>query len=88
MAFRFSVCFGPPAFSSAGPCQMAVIKHKQHVVGEGISNIMEVPLLGTIDERCVVLQKLGMTTIQINTMNTMINKESDILRIINEHDVA
>jgi len=62
MAFRFSVCFGPPASSGAVPCQMAVIKHKQHVVGEGISNIMEVPL-GTIDERCVVLQKLGMTTI-------------------------
>jgi hypothetical protein len=54
--FSFSVCFGPPASSGASPCQMAVIKHKQHVVGEGISNIMEVPLLGTIDERCVVLQ--------------------------------
>ena len=29
-------------------CQIAIIKHKQHVVGEGVSNIMEASLLGEL----------------------------------------
>lgn len=29
-------------------CQIAIIKHKQHVVGEGVSNIMEASLFGEL----------------------------------------
>lgn len=55
---RCSACqYLSPSRSCAahGKQQMAVIKHKQHVVGEGISNIMEVIIPGLYqDDTCVV----------------------------------
>ena len=40
---------------SRGKQQIAIIKHKQHVVGEGVSNIMEVIIPGLYqDDTCVV----------------------------------